>query len=202
MVGIYSIEEAKFLILNNGFSEALKENGINLDIDFCHQLHNYVSSKNRELVKSSINNFLKFPSENSRLKLKYHVKFPKYEAYVLHELLIRKLEGQLYAINYFLDITDMEKIENCFDVSKEEKEKNIIVKKLRQLSPRQREVLQLISDGYSSKQIANLLSLSDHTIISHRKNLIEKFDAKNTAHLIKKTWDSVLSINNEEYNQK
>ncbi|HEA19869.1 MAG TPA: LuxR family transcriptional regulator [Pricia antarctica] len=64
---------------------------------------------------------------------------------------------------------------------------------LQNLSKRQREILQLISDGYTSKEIAALLNISNHTVLTHRKNLIEKFKVKNTAQLIKKAWSGILS---------
>ena len=52
------------------------------------------------------------------------------------------------------------------------------------ISKRETQVLHLIAQGYSTKEIASVLKISDHTAISHRKNLITKFDAKNTAHLV------------------
>lgn len=60
------------------------------------------------------------------------------------------------------------------------------------ITDREKEVLQLISDGYSDKQIAEQLHISIYTAISHRKNLIHKFDAKNTAELIKAAFKSYL----------
>ncbi|ELR71680.1 LuxR family transcriptional regulator protein [Fulvivirga imtechensis AK7] len=53
------------------------------------------------------------------------------------------------------------------------------------VSCREMQVLRLIADGYSAKQIADKLYISEHTAINHRKNLIEKFNVKNTAELIK-----------------
>lgn len=58
-----------------------------------------------------------------------------------------------------------------------------------QISKREEEVLELIANGYSSKEIAAKLFISNHTAISHRKKLLEKFKAKNTAHLIKTAMD-------------
>ncbi len=52
------------------------------------------------------------------------------------------------------------------------------------VSIREKQVLQLIAHGHSSKMIAKKLSISPHTVINHRKNLIEKFHAKNTAELV------------------
>lgn len=42
------------------------------------------------------------------------------------------------------------------------------------LSLRETEVLQLVAKGYMNKQIADSLSISMHTVISHRKNLTRK----------------------------
>lgn len=53
------------------------------------------------------------------------------------------------------------------------------------ITKREKEVLQLIANGMTNKEIGKKLFVSDHTIISHRKNLIEKFSAKNTAELVK-----------------
>lgn len=53
------------------------------------------------------------------------------------------------------------------------------------LSDREIEVLKLIANGLSSKQLASVLNISSHTAISHRKHLLEKFKVKNTAELIK-----------------
>ncbi|NMM49686.1 hypothetical protein HH304_14860 [Flammeovirgaceae bacterium KN852] len=53
------------------------------------------------------------------------------------------------------------------------------------VSCRELQVLKLIAHGYSAKQIAHKLYISEHTAINHRKNLIEKFQVKNTAELIK-----------------
>lgn len=49
---------------------------------------------------------------------------------------------------------------------------------------REMQVLSCMARGNSSKQIADDLFISEHTVISHRKNLLRKLDARNTAHLI------------------
>jgi len=56
------------------------------------------------------------------------------------------------------------------------------------LSKREHSVLTLISEGYSSSQIADALFLSYETIRSHRKNMMRKLDATNTASLITKSF--------------
>jgi len=52
------------------------------------------------------------------------------------------------------------------------------------LTPREREVLQLIAEGKSNKDIANLLNLSVYTVESHRANLMEKLNLRGMAELI------------------
>lgn len=53
------------------------------------------------------------------------------------------------------------------------------------LSPREREVLQLIAEGYSNKQIAEILCISIKTVQTHRANLMSKLDLHDRADLIK-----------------
>lgn len=53
------------------------------------------------------------------------------------------------------------------------------------VSRREKEVLQLIADGLTNPQIAEKLFISLHTVDSHRKNLLTKFNVSNTASLIK-----------------
>ena len=62
------------------------------------------------------------------------------------------------------------------------------------LSKRESEVLELISLGLTTKEIAESLFLSDHTIISHRKNLLIKMDVKNTAGLVRRAFEKGLLI--------
>ncbi len=53
------------------------------------------------------------------------------------------------------------------------------------LTKRERQVLQMISDGKTNAEIAEELRLSLFTIETHRRNLMQKFDVKNAAALIK-----------------
>lgn len=52
------------------------------------------------------------------------------------------------------------------------------------LTDREREVLQLIAEGNSNKQIAARLFLSVYTVETHRKNILEKLHLRGTADLI------------------
>jgi DNA-binding NarL/FixJ family response regulator len=53
------------------------------------------------------------------------------------------------------------------------------------LSPREREVLQLIAEGYTNKQIGEILCISVKTVQAHRNNLMQKLDLHDRGELIK-----------------
>ena len=52
------------------------------------------------------------------------------------------------------------------------------------LTERQREILQLIAEGNSNKEIAGRLNLSVYTVETHRGNILEKLDLHGTADVI------------------
>jgi DNA-binding NarL/FixJ family response regulator len=57
--------------------------------------------------------------------------------------------------------------------------------KIYQLSPREKEVLQLVAEGRTTKQIAARLNLSEKTIETHRRQLMIKLDLRSIAELTK-----------------
>ena len=54
-----------------------------------------------------------------------------------------------------------------------------------QLTRREKEILSLISNGHISKQIADHLNISTHTVNTHRQNIIEKMKVSNTAEAVR-----------------
>lgn len=52
------------------------------------------------------------------------------------------------------------------------------------LSEREREVFQLVAEGYSNKEVASLLQISPATVETHRAHLMEKLDVHTTAELV------------------
>jgi two-component system response regulator NreC len=53
------------------------------------------------------------------------------------------------------------------------------------LSTREREVLKLVAEGFSSREIADMLSISVRTVQNHRASIMKKLNARNTADLTK-----------------
>ena len=62
-----------------------------------------------------------------------------------------------------------------------------------ELTRREREVLQLIAEGFSNKEIARQLSLSLNTVHVHRNNLMRKLDLHKQADLIRYAVNAGLS---------
>lgn len=58
--------------------------------------------------------------------------------------------------------------------------------KIPPISRREKEVLLLIAEGLTNAEVAEKLFISIPTVNTHRKSLLQKFDAKNTAILISK----------------
>jgi DNA-binding NarL/FixJ family response regulator len=52
------------------------------------------------------------------------------------------------------------------------------------LTPREREILQLVAEGRSSKEIANLLNLSVYTVETHRAKLMQKLNLRSVSEVI------------------
>ena len=57
------------------------------------------------------------------------------------------------------------------------------------ITTREQEILHLIAWEHNSKEIAKELFISEHTVQSHRKNLMYKLDVKNTAGMIRKAFE-------------
>jgi two-component system, NarL family, response regulator NreC len=59
-----------------------------------------------------------------------------------------------------------------------------IVDRFDSLSEREREVFQLVAEGHTNKEIADLLSVSPVTVETHRAHILQKLDVHNMAELV------------------
>ena len=53
-----------------------------------------------------------------------------------------------------------------------------------QLTPREREILKLVAEGYSNKDISDSLGIAVKTVMAHRANLMDKLDIHNRSKLV------------------
>lgn len=61
------------------------------------------------------------------------------------------------------------------------------------ITKREREIVKLIVKGYTSAEIANMLFISTRTVETHRSNLMNKLELKNTAALVRYAMEENLS---------
>ena len=62
------------------------------------------------------------------------------------------------------------------------------------LTTKEKEIIRLIMDGFSSKQIAARLDVSPRTIHSHRANILSKFNLNNTTQLVTKIAEQKIAL--------
>jgi DNA-binding NarL/FixJ family response regulator len=56
-----------------------------------------------------------------------------------------------------------------------------------ELTPREKEVIELFAQGFSTKQVADKLGIGTRTVESHRVNMLKKMKVNNTAELVRKS---------------
>jgi two-component system response regulator DegU len=74
---------------------------------------------------------------------------------------------------------------NKFLTSSRSKKLKVEAEEKLELTKREKEILKLISEGLSNKEIANNLFVSTRTIDTHRYNLMQKLGVKNGAELVR-----------------
>lgn len=77
--------------------------------------------------------------------------------------------------------TDKQLVATLRLVTTSEPDKNIVVP---EPSPREKEILNWLAKGNTSKQIAQSLNLSEHTVQTHRKNLMNRYNTTSSTELI------------------
>ncbi len=71
---------------------------------------------------------------------------------------------------------------------------------MKTLTTQEKRILRLIGEGHSTSRIADTLQISSHTVETHRKSLLSKFDARNAPELVKKAIHSKLLSSESESN--
>lgn len=87
--------------------------------------------------------------------------------------------GEKYLCNKVLDA-----ILNKSDVFEDAIDTQVVSCKGVGISDREMEIVKLIAEGHSNKQIADMLFLSLHTVTTHRKNIMAKLKINNTAGIV------------------
>ncbi len=94
------------------------------------------------------------------------------------EELLLAIDTIMNGENYFSKVVKDNYMDSMFS---REKEGSIIP----ELSRREVDVLKLIANEYITREIADKLCISQHTVDTHRKNLLSKLNIRNTAGLVR-----------------
>ena len=52
------------------------------------------------------------------------------------------------------------------------------------ITDREVEIVRLLSNGYNSKEIGDMLFISEHTVNTHRRDMVRRLDLRNSYQLI------------------
>lgn len=89
----------------------------------------------------------------------------------------------------FRDQDMLDAVTHALDLDRKRREGEVAASGLRarfeSLTPRQKEVLTLVTSGLMNKQIAGLLDVSEITVKIHRGQVMKKMEAKSLAELVK-----------------
>jgi DNA-binding CsgD family transcriptional regulator len=194
MISVFDIKNNLFLYCNNSIKYVLGYSTNDIIRGGWEFWYKKIDPGEARNVRNKINFLMQKPHQEKIpevISFNYHIKdiFSKWFL-VSHELSLYHFRKHIIALNYLYDISQKERIEYLFGVKKSihtDKDNDTIA-----ISKREKEVLCLIAEGFSSKQIADELYISNHTAITHRKNLIEKFKVRNTAQLIREASKFIL----------
>ena len=106
--------------------------------------------------------------------------------YLLKDTSPEELEAAIRMVNEEGFYFNKQVSEAMLSGLKNQGQKKPVLKNSTSISARELEVLELICQEFTTKEIGDKLFISQRTAEGHRKNLIEKFGVKNTAGLIVK----------------
>jgi two-component system, LuxR family, response regulator FixJ len=89
----------------------------------------------------------------------------------------------------FRDQDLLDRINHALELDKENRStlalRADVLQRFESLTPREKQVMQLVGDGLANKVIAIDLGLSERTVEIHRAKVMEKMGARSVAHLVK-----------------
>lgn len=189
MVSVYDILNSRFIYFSDSFQNIW---GYSCE-ELCKGGWTYwwdrIDTSQVAIVKEEIKYLITNTSLLRKQKpifLNYRIKGISGDFFQLHhELCPYRFQDETLLFNFLYDTSVQEFIKAFLGIQKLGATCNGLQRETK-ISHRESEVLNLLSEGFSSKQIADKLFISTQTVLSHRKHLIEKFSARNTAQLIKR----------------
>lgn len=107
-----------------------------------------------------------------------------------------------FILKPFNDQCLLETVQKCIHQSTNNSSIELINEHIATLSPRERQIIELIMNGKLNKEIAYELSISISTVEAHRASIMHKMHAKNLAQLIKLYLQAQLNNSHQETSVK
>lgn len=185
MVSVFDNGKKKFLYHNNSFAAILGYSKQEMAEGGWEFWFNRIKPEELPGIRSNLENIMQTASFSPQLPVghifSYHIQDSQCRWCLLqHQVSLLIKPYAILVISYVYDLSNKERIEKTLSGFRFSLQRRTV-----EISNREKEVLLLIGEGYSSKEIADRLYISIHTAITHRKHLLEKFAVKNTAQLIK-----------------
>jgi DNA-binding CsgD family transcriptional regulator len=177
-----------------------KEGGLKFSMSLVHPEHNRIYNKNILPVMFKYYSLYALNGRVKDLKFTYSFKIKKRDGtylWMLHHMSALQLTKLGFPIRTLVQLTDVSGIkkDEAIDLTILVKGKNHIYKPIYTkiysdetkfaLSERELDILYLLYEGKTTKEIADELNISFHTVNTHRKNMLKKSNMKNTAELMK-----------------
>lgn len=187
VVSLFNVDKQEFEYCSQSVKQVLgyqPETLIGLGWDFWYSL---LKPKERQAVKQKLSNIIFCDSPGMcKNSFSYHIKKTDGNwINVKHEIHHKRYVQKLIALSFIYDNSERELINRHLGIPQQFNSESNFNRVANDVTEREKQVLKLIACGLSSRQIAQKLYISRHTVISHRKNLIKKFGVKNTAELVK-----------------
>ena len=154
------------------------------DLDYCMMCeHNSLQLRNRltdeELFKLSISYSFRIKTKTGNyITIKQHYQIVESDEYGrMFKNLVRHEKITDYKVRPAYDFQIVNKFNNS-PLTLDAKFK---------LTKREIEILGLINEGYQSKEISEMLNISQHTTQTHRKNILSKTESSSLIEVLKKT---------------
>jgi LuxR family transcriptional regulator, quorum-sensing system regulator SdiA len=93
-------------------------------------------------------------------------------------------EGVFEVLGVSLNLSDQLTYGKNLKLFTQDKLKKINHKNVERITTREKQIVKYFSNGFKSREIAELLGLSFHTVNNHRKNILKKLELKNLAALV------------------
>lgn len=144
-----------------------------------------IDKKSQHIISTSLVDFSNNGNEDGHFNFFQRVRFNKKEPFKLYFTVTKKYRNNTSLISYSQPISKLDSGSYLKEIVEERY--NFFNKnhhKFTLLTKREKEIICLIVNGDSNRQIAEKLYISYHTVKTHRKNILKKLETSSLVYLV------------------